>query len=176
MGKNSPENFSHPADRTVATIVETPRGSRNKYKWNEESGRLELSKVMPQGMVFPYDFGFFPHTRAEDGDPLDVLILNEEPTFPGCQIDCRLVGVILARQRDKDKKEKTNHRLVAVARASVVYGGVRELTDLEPAHLKQIVDFFVNYQKVREVEVELMGRRDSRAAWKILEQATESRA
>jgi len=175
MGKNSPENFSHPEDRIITTIVETPRGSRNKYKWNEKSGRLELSKVLPQGMVFPYDFGFFPGTRAEDGDPLDVLILNEEPTFPGCQIECRLVGVILARQRDKDKKENTNHRLVAVAQASVVYGGVRELTDLQPAHLKQIEDFFVNYQKVRDVEVDLMGRDDSPAAWKILEQAAESR-
>jgi inorganic pyrophosphatase len=66
----------------VQAIVETPRGGRNKYKLDEETGRMKLSKVMPEGMVFPYDFGFFPGTKGDDGDPVDVLILNDEPTFP----------------------------------------------------------------------------------------------
>jgi inorganic pyrophosphatase len=69
--------------KPVQVVVETPRGSRNKYKFDERTGRMKLSKVMPEGMVFPYDFGFFPETRGEDGDPLDVLILCDEPTFPG---------------------------------------------------------------------------------------------
>ncbi len=91
----------------VPVVIETPRGSRNKYKLDEKSGRFKLSKIMPEGMVFPFDFGFFPGTRAEDGDPLDVLVLCEEPTFPGCQIDCRLAGVLLARQVDKgDTREQ----------------------------------------------------------------------
>src|SRR5437899_12626259 len=87
-------------------IIETPRGSRNKYKMDERTGRMKLSKVMPEGMVFPYDFGFFPESRGEDGDPLDVLILTDEPTFPGCQIDCRIVGAILAKQRNEDQEEE----------------------------------------------------------------------
>jgi inorganic pyrophosphatase len=78
--------------RRVQAVTETPRGSRNKYKMDEHSGQINLSKVMPEGMVFPYDFGFFLETCGEDGDPLDVLILTDEPTFPGCQIDCRVVA------------------------------------------------------------------------------------
>jgi inorganic pyrophosphatase len=79
-------------------VVETPRGDRNKYKLDEQTGRFKLSKVMPEGMVFPFDFGYFPETKGEDGDPLDVLVLSDEPTSPGCLIDCRLIGVMLARQ------------------------------------------------------------------------------
>jgi inorganic pyrophosphatase len=112
---------------TVQVIVETPRGSRNKYKLDEQTGRIKLSKVMPEGMVFPYDFGFFPGARAQDGNPLDILLLSDEATFPGCQIDCRLLGVLLARQRDKEGKENRNDRIIAVAEASVVYSEVTAL-------------------------------------------------
>ena len=100
-------------------IVETLRGSRNKYKLDEKTGRMKLSMVMPEGMTFPYDFGFLPNTKFEDGDPLDVLILSDEPTFPACQIDCRIIGVIKAEQK-KNGKETRNDRLIAVAAASVL--------------------------------------------------------
>jgi inorganic pyrophosphatase len=70
------------AEAPVVMVVETPRGNHNKYKYDEQTGRIKLSKVMPEGLMFPYDFGFFPQTRSEDGDPLDVLILSDEPTFP----------------------------------------------------------------------------------------------
>jgi inorganic pyrophosphatase len=112
-------------------VVETPRGSRNKYKVDEQTHRMKLSKAMPEGMVFPYDFGFVPGTRSEDGDPLDVLIPSDEPTFPGCQIDCRLIGAILANQKEQGKAEKENDRLIAVAEASVLYAGIKNLADLE---------------------------------------------
>jgi inorganic pyrophosphatase len=138
--------------KPVQVVVETLPGSRNKYKFDERTGRMRLSKVMPEGMVFPYDFGFFPETRGEDGDPLDVLVLFDEPTFPGCQIDSRLVGAILASQRSAGQKEMRNDRIIAVAEASVLYASVHDLSDLEPMVLKQIEEFFVNYQKVREVQ------------------------
>jgi inorganic pyrophosphatase len=73
---------------TVPAIIETPRGSRNKYKLDEKSGRYKLSKIMPEGMVFPFDFGFFPGTCADDGDPLDVLVLCDEPTIAGARAYC----------------------------------------------------------------------------------------
>jgi inorganic pyrophosphatase len=166
--KNAKPNGPAPP---VQAIVETPRGCRNKYKFDEETGRMKLSKVMPEGMVFPYDFGFFPRTKGDDGDPIDVLILNDEPTFPGCQIDCRLIGLIRAHQKDADGKQHRNDRLIAVAEASVLFGSVRELADLEPRLLKQIEDFFVNYQKVRDVEVTLMGRGGSEEARQKLERS-----
>jgi inorganic pyrophosphatase len=156
----------------VPAIVETPRGSRNKYKLDEQTGRIKLSKVMPQGMVFPYDFGYFPDTCSEDGDPLDVLILNDEPTFSGCQIDCRLIGVIPALQRNVGQEEKRNDRIVAVAEASVIFASVREMSGVEPLVLKQIEDFFVNYQKVRDVQVKLLSAEDAKGARKLFEEAT----
>jgi inorganic pyrophosphatase len=127
---------------------------------------------MPEGMVFPFDFGFFPGTRAEDGDPLEVLVLSEEPTFPGCQIDCRLAGVLLARQVDKgDTQGKRNDRIIGIAQASVLFADVRELADLPSALLQQVEDFFVNYQKVREVEITPLGRKGPESAKRILDAA-----
>jgi len=168
------------ADRTAAhnlpvqAVTETPRGSRNKYKMDEHSGRIKLSKVMPEGMVFPYDFGFFPETRGEDGDPLDVILLTDEPTFPGCQIDCRVVGAIRAKQRPEGQEEFRNDRIVAVAEASVLYASVKELSDVEPMVLKQVEEFFVNYQRVRNVEVSLLGHDDAAAAKRKLERASKN--
>lgn len=90
LSRKTPKDptISESAEKPVIVVVETPRGNHNKYK----SGRMKLSKVMPEGMMFPYDFGFFPETRTEDGDPFDVLILGDEATFPRCQIDCRLIA------------------------------------------------------------------------------------
>jgi inorganic pyrophosphatase len=159
-------------ERPVQVLVETPRGCRNKYKLDEDTGRMKLSKVMPEGMVFPYDFGLFPGTEADDGDPLDVLILHDEPTFPGCQIECRLIGVLRAHQKDANGKEGRNDRVIAVAEASVLYASINELADVEPKVVKQIEDFFVNYQKVRDVEITLMGRGGSGEAKQKLEKAS----
>lgn len=156
----------------VIMVVETPRGNHNKYKYDEKTGRIKLSKVMPEGMMFPYDFGFLPETRSEDGDPLDVLILSDAPTFPGCQIDCRLIGVIKAEQTENAKQSR-NDRLIAVAEASVLYSGVRELSDLEAVVLQQIEDFFVNYQKVRNVEFEITGREGARSAEEVHQAARQ---
>lgn len=153
-------------------VIETPRGSRNKYKLDEKTGRLRLSKVMPEGMVFPFDFGFFPGTRAEDGDPLDVLVLSDEPTFPGCQIDCRLAGVMLASQIDKGKtRSKRNDRIIGIAEASVLFAGVKQMADLPSVVLQQLEDFFVNYQRVRQVEVTPLGHEGPKEANEILKAA-----
>src|SRR3954463_14122202 len=84
-------------------VVETPKGSRNKYSFDEESGLFVLKGVLPSGAYFPYDFGFIPSTKGGDGDPLDVLVLMDEPAFPGCLLSARLIGVIEARQTEKGK-------------------------------------------------------------------------
>jgi inorganic pyrophosphatase len=86
----------------VRVVVETPKGSRNKYAFDAQREVFTLKRVLPAGMAFPYDFGFVPQTEAEDGDPLDVLLLMEEPAFPGCVIDCRLIGMIEGEQQEKD--------------------------------------------------------------------------
>ena len=80
----------------IEVVIETPKGSRNKFKYDPTTRRLKLSKVLPEGMVFPYDFGFVPATKGPDGDPIDVLVLLDEPTFPGCLVECRLIGILEA--------------------------------------------------------------------------------
>ena len=160
---------------TQQVIIETPRNSRNKYKFNEKTGRIKLSKVMPEGMMFPYDFGFIPDTRADDGDPLDVLVLSDEPMFPGCEVECRLVGVIEAKQKEEGK-ETRNDRIVAVAAGSVLYAGVKQLSDLEPAVLKQIEEFFTNYQKVRDIEFKVLDRRGPRDAFELVDKTSRKAA
>ena len=88
---------------TIQVIIETPKGSRNKYAFDPEQKIFQLMKVLPAGMAFPYDFGFIPSTLAEDGDPTDVLVLMDEPAFPGCLLKCRVVGVIEGEQGKKEK-------------------------------------------------------------------------
>src|SRR5437588_54678 len=82
-------------------IIETAKGSRNKLKYDSKRGLFQLGKVLPRGTIFPFDFGFIPSTRAEDGDPLDILVLMDEPTYPGCLICCRLPGGKSARPRSR---------------------------------------------------------------------------
>jgi inorganic pyrophosphatase len=157
--------------QVVQVVVETRRGCRNKYKLNPETGRIKLSKVMPEGMIFPYDFGFVPDTKGEDGDPLDVLILSDDGTFPGCEVECRFIGVLKSEQTEQGHK-KRNDRLIAVATASVLYGSIAELSDLEPTLLKQVEKFFVNYQKVRDIKFEIVKREGSRSARKLISAAS----
>lgn len=107
-------------------------------------------------MVFPYDFGYIPSTKGEDGDPLDILVLTDEPLFVGCLVDCRLLGVIEAEQEQNGKKNR-NDRLVAAASASLLYSELKDLNELSSVVIKEIEDFFVNYQRVREVHVTILG-------------------
>ena len=98
-------------------IIDTPKGSRNKFSWDEKRQLFELSGMLPTGAVFPYDFGFIPNTRGGDGDPLDVLVLMDEPAFAGCLVRSRLLCVIEAEQTEKGETER-NDRLIAVAAKS----------------------------------------------------------
>jgi inorganic pyrophosphatase len=155
----------------VNVVVESEKGSRNKYKFDEATGGFKLSKIMPEGMTFPFDFGFFPDTKSQDGDPLDVLILNDEPTFPGCQIDCRIIGVIQAMQTDQGEK-KRNDRVIAVAAASILFEDITEISQLQQSLLKQLQEFFVNYQKARDISFEVISVEGPHAARRQLENAS----
>jgi inorganic pyrophosphatase len=162
------------SSRRIVVTIETPKGSRNKIKYDPSSRKFKLSKVMPEGMMFPYDFGFVPSTRAEDGDPLDVLVLTDEPLFPGCLVDCWLIGVLKAEQTE-ERHTNRNDRLIAVADQSLLYSETKTLKDLNPKVLEQIQEFFVNYQKVRGIEVRILGHAGPRVALQILAAAGEGK-
>src|SRR6202046_3725707 len=105
--------FGSADKKMLRVIIETPKGSRNKFAFNADDHIFELKKVLPAGMAFPYDFGFVPRTKAEDGDPTDVLVLMDEPAFAGCVLKCRLVGIIEGEQIE-GKEKLRNDRIVAI--------------------------------------------------------------
>jgi inorganic pyrophosphatase len=131
-------------DDTIQVIIETPKGCRNKYSFDQDERIFALKKVLPAGMAFPYDFGFIPSTKAEDGDPIDVLVLMDEPAFPGCLLKCRPIGVIEGEQGKKGNKER-NDRIVAIEQSNHRWAHVKHIDDLGKQFIKELEEFFVNY-------------------------------
>ena len=158
-----------PDSGRLNVVVDTPQGSRNKYKFDEQHGQWRLSKVLPQGMYFPYDFGFIPSTRGEDGDPLDVLLLADEPAFPGCVVPARLIGVLEAEQTEGGKTIR-NDRLVAVVETPYNPAEYRSLEEASPQRLDEIEHFFVSYNKMEGRQFKPLARHGADRAWELLEQ------
>jgi len=148
----------------INVIIETPKGSQNKFTYHPQIETFLLKKTLPMGTVFPFDFGFIPSTRGEDGDPVDILIIMEEPTFPGCFIRCRLIGSLNAVQKEKNEEEIENDRLVAVPVTSVLYASLTEISDLNTSMVSEIENFFVDYNKHE-------GRKFFPKKWKTTRQA-----
>jgi inorganic pyrophosphatase len=170
--KSSNPTLIKPFDPKNATIVnaviETPGGSRNKFKYDEKLGFFALSGVLPEGMVFPHAFGFVPRTRAADGDPEDILILMDEPTFTGCVVATRLLGVMEAEQTEQGKKTERNDRLIAVAAHSRDYSEMQNLDDLNSNMIKEIEQFFVTYNKEKGKKFRVLRWRGPRQAFKLV--------
>src|SRR5579859_7485488 len=116
-------------DGILQVIIETPKGSRNKFAFDADQRVFALRKVLPAGMTFPCDFGFLPKTLAPDGDPFDVLLLMDEPAYPGVLVRARLIGVIEGEQIDGKQKNR-NDRLLAVAEANHQYANIKTFHDL----------------------------------------------
>ena len=142
-------------DDLVQVIIETPKGSRNKFSYDTEQRIFSLKKVLPAGMVFPHDFGFLPQTLAPDGDPIDVLLLMDEPAFPGIAVRARLIGIIEGEQVD-GKKRIRNDRLVAIAEANHMYANIRRLSDLPDRFINELESFFVNYHNLEGKQYKLL--------------------
>lgn len=157
----------------LQVIVETPKGSRNKYAFDPKQEVFALKKVLPAGMAFPYDFGFLPQTLAPDGDPIDVLLLMDEPAFPGCAVPARLIGIIEGEQVD-GKKRIRNDRLVAIAEANHMYANIRKLKDLPEQFLKELQVFFVNYHRLEGKEYKLLGCHSSQTALLLIKKAQKA--
>jgi inorganic pyrophosphatase len=121
-------------------------------------------------MTFPYDFGFLPRTIADDGDPIDVLVLMDEPAFPGCLLLARLIGVIEGERLD-GKKRIRNDRLVAIAEANHMYANIKRLEDLPRHFLKELEDFFVNYHRLEGKQYKLLGCKDVATARTLIKKA-----
>jgi inorganic pyrophosphatase len=140
-----------PDSQELNAVIETPKGSRNKFNYDPKHGLFRLGGVLPAGASFPFDFGFVPATLGEDGDPLDVLVLMDEPAFAGCLVPARLIGVIEAEQTEAGQTAQ-NDRLIAVAADSRYHRDVQSLEDLNPTLVAEIEHFFVSYNSIRGKE------------------------
>lgn len=149
-------------------IIETPKGSREKYKYDEDHRLFRLHKVLHAGLSFPFDFGFIPKTKGDDGDPFDVMIISEFQGFPGCVMDCRIVGCIKAEQSSGDKVIR-NDRFLAVPEPSVVYENVLSIEDLSPTILIEIVSFLTTYMHLEGKEFLLLGNLNASKAVALLD-------
>lgn len=157
-----------PEENVLRVVVETPRGSRNKFKYEPGLNALSLEKTLPQGMVFPFDFGFIPQTLGEDGDPIDAFVLVDEPTCPGCVVDCRLIGVMVANQTESGSTDR-NDRFITVAKGSVLFREAQKVNDLPPGLVEQIQQFFVNYNKLQGKDFSPMGFAGADEAMRLIE-------
>jgi inorganic pyrophosphatase len=141
---------------TCRAIIETPKGSRNKFDYDPKSGLFKLGGLLPEGMMFPFDFGFIPSTLAEGGDPLDILVLMDAPAHVGCLIEVRLIGVISAEQSEHGEKD-TNDRLLGVSIHSYNHEDIETIGEVGKAQLFQLEEFFVSYNKQRGKKFRITG-------------------
>lgn len=135
---------------TLNAVIETPKGSSQKYDFDEKIKMFKLGKILPTGMVFPYDFGFIPETKGEDGDPLDIIIISEFGSFAGCLIPCRILGSMKAMQSKETgvKKMIRNDRFIAVPVESEMYDKIKTVSEFPKKIIKEIEDFFIQYNKL----------------------------
>src|ERR1700686_4553913 len=131
----------------IQVVIETPKGSRNKYAFDSEEKVFRLKTVLPAGMAFPYGLGLRSRTLGEDGDPVDALVLMDEPAFPGCVLKCRLIGIIEGEQGDGKEKER-NDRVVAVEKDNQSFADIVHIDDLGKEFVHELEEFFVNYHKL----------------------------
>lgn len=156
--KNPTENCSSQRDEDPATVlafIEIPRGSRNKYEYDERTGRFLLDRVLYSSVHYPTDYGYIVETMGEDGDALDVLVLVQEPTFPGCLIPARPLGGL-----DMHDEKGSDFKVLAVPVGDPRYAHVRTLTDIGDHWLREIETFFATYKQLEPKQTEVLGWHD----------------
>jgi len=154
-------------NRVCRAIIETPKGCRNKFDYDPDSGLFMLGGLLPEGMMFPFDFGFIPSTLGEDGDPLDIMVLMDAPAHVGCLIDVRIIGVIMAEQIE-DGKSETNDRLLGVTVHSYDHEHLKSIGEVSTTLLNQVEEFFVSYNHQRGKKFRITGTGGPKKALKFL--------
>ncbi len=153
----------------VNVIVEIPKGSQNKYEYDKDRNILRLDRVLFSPLHYPGDYGLIPRTLAEDGDPLDALVLVSNPTYPGVLIQARPIGLL--RMIDSGINDD---KILCVARDDPRYAGYKGMTDMEEHVLKEIAHFFQVYKQLEGKSVEVIGWKDADEAKQIILQAIDN--
>lgn len=150
-------------ESTVIAFIEIPRGSRNKYEYDDATGRFRLDRVLYSSVHYPTDYGFIPDTLAEDGDHLDILVLMQEPSFPGCYIEARPIGGL-----DMADEKGSDFKVLAVPVGDPRYQHVTDLTHLGDHWLREIETFFATYKLLEPKQTEVLGWHDASFAWEVI--------
>jgi len=137
-------------NNVVHALIEIPLGSKNKYELDKETGRILLDRVLYAAMIYPAEYGIIENTLAPDGDPLDILVVCSDPTFPGCVVPARVLGYLSMIDNGK-----LDYKLISVVDCDPRYADVHELSDLPSFVLKEISNFFANYKVLQNVKVEV---------------------
>jgi len=141
-----------PEESTVLAFIETPKGSQNKYELDKELNAIKLDRVLFSAVHYPADYGFIPNTLWDDGDPLDILVLVTNPTFPGCVIDARPIGGL-----DMSDEKGGDFKVIAVPESDPRFEGVATLSDVAPHILVEIAHFFETYKLLEKKETNILG-------------------
>ena len=142
---------------TVDVLVEVPKGGRNKYEYDHDRGLIKLNRVLYSSVHYPADYGFIEQTLAEDGDEVDILVLLEEPTFSGCLLEARPIGMLLMRD-----DEGLDNKVLGVAINDPRWSSVKDIHDVPPHLLNEIENFFLTYKRLEAKVVSSEGWEDAK--------------
>jgi inorganic pyrophosphatase len=146
---------AQPKPGLINVLIEIPAGSKNKYEYDKDLQAFALDRVLYSSVQYPYDYGFVPNTLADDGDPLDGMVLIDQPTFPGCVIAARPIGMLeMIDGGDRDEK------ILCVPDKDPRYSQIRSLQDLAPHRLEEIAEFFRSYKNLEKKLTEILGWQD----------------
>jgi inorganic pyrophosphatase len=143
-------------DGSVHVVIETPRGSRAKLAYDPKLGTFVLRKSLLTGLTYPHDWGFIPSTRADDGDPLDVMVIHDAATFPGLVVVCRLIGILEVEQKTKGESER-NDRVFAAPLKSHSERALKDVRDLTKPLQEELEKFFIATEELEDKKLKFIG-------------------
>jgi inorganic pyrophosphatase len=160
---------AQPKPGIINVLIEIPGGSKNKYEFDKDMNAFALDRVLFASVKYPYDYGFVPNTLADDGDPLDGMVMMDEPTFPGCVIAARPIGMLLMIDGgDRDEK------ILCVPAEDPRYNDVKSLKDIAPHRLEEIAEFFRTYKNLEKKVTEIQGWKDVDAVTPLVEEGIKA--
>lgn len=160
---------AQPEAGIINVLIEIPGGSKNKYEFDKDMNAFALDRVLFASVKYPYDYGFVPNTLADDGDPLDGMVMMDEPTFPGCVIAARPIGMLLMIDGgDRDEK------ILCVPAEDPRYNEVKSLKDVAPHRLEEIAEFFRTYKNLEKKVTEIQGWKDVDAVTPLVEECIKA--
>ncbi|MEN9870864.1 MAG: inorganic pyrophosphatase [Cyanobacteriota bacterium] len=158
-----------PKPGIINVLIEIAGGSKNKYEFDKDMNAFALDRVLFASVKYPYDYGFVPNTLADDGDPLDGMVMMDEPTFPGCVIAARPIGMLLMIDGgDRDEK------ILCVPAEDPRYNEVKSLKDIAPHRLEEIAEFFRTYKNLEKKVTEIQGWKDVDAVTPLVEECIKA--